>query len=173
MQGLRFTATEPEFSRPYRLESTDGEYPRLIASGTLTHTGSDSQTTIRFDETFASELLLTVTDDRNPPLGIYSVVALSAVRQAVFDTAQTTSPVSVYYGAMNRAPPNYDFSDTLPPRPETQQSLVLTEQRPNPAYRAPEKPFTERAPWVVYVVLIAACLALFGVLRNLVRETGP
>lgn len=172
LQGLRFSTSEPEFARPYRLEAVDGEYPRLIASGTLRSEAGATQTTLRFEETFASELLLTVTDDRNPPLGVYSVIVLSAVRQVVFEASSVASPIRLYYGWPSAGEPHYDFDDRAPRRPQAEQTVFLQEQRENPAYRAPEQPFTERAPWAVYLVLIAACLGLFAVLRNLVREAG-
>ncbi len=169
LHALRFTTAEADFSRPFRLESTAGEHSAHIASGTLSPAEGTSEVTLRFDEAFASELTLTIIDDRNPPLQIYSVVAVSAVRQLLFDASAVSGPLRLYYGNMSAAAPFYDFADRLDRRPTPQATFFLEPERKNPDYRAPEKPFTERAPWAVYLVLAAACLGLFAVLRNLVK----
>ncbi|MEI9971537.1 MAG: hypothetical protein WDO73_05430 [Ignavibacteriota bacterium] len=42
----------------------------------------------------------------------------------------------------------------------------------NPAYRPEPKPLSERSPWLVYLVLIAACAALAGMLLNLAKASA-
>jgi hypothetical protein len=47
--------------------------------------------------------------------------------------------------------------------------LALSAQLPNPIYSPEPKPFSERAPWLIYVVLAAASLALAAILLSLAR----
>jgi len=46
----------------------------------------------------------------------------------------------------------------------------LDERTMNPEYRPPPQPWSERWPWLVYVVLSVASLVLLGVLCLLCRE---
>jgi hypothetical protein len=48
----------------------------------------------------------------------------------------------------------------------------LGPERANPAYRPEPKPLSERSPWLVYLVLIAACGALAGILVNLAKASA-
>jgi hypothetical protein len=50
--------------------------------------------------------------------------------------------------------------------------LMLGPQRDNPAYRAEPKPFSERSPWLVYVVLAAAGIVLAAILASLARASA-
>ena len=176
LHGLRVGVAEGAFSRPYRLERIDGDpaQPVAISSGNLSRTEEQgaSEIVLRFDEVFASELRLVVTDDRNPPLELFAATAVGAARQVVFESPPAErTPLKLYYGNASAGEPRYDFASTLPPvLPEAPQRHFLSSRQFNPDYRPPERPFTERAPWAVYLVLAIACLALFWVLRDLVGK---
>jgi hypothetical protein len=49
---------------------------------------------------------------------------------------------------------------------------ILGTERPNPTYRPEPKPFSERSPWLVYIVLIGACAALAAILVNLAKTSA-
>lgn len=175
LNAIQFFANEAEFSRPFRLEKprSGSRYPELVASGTLRPSEDDGPVVIRFDETFAHTLTLTIVDDRNPPLGAYSISAQSPVRQLLFDASAIQEPLQLYYGNPKAGPPNYDFSATIPSIGGLESSVSRVFADPpqvHANYIPPAVPLTERSPWLVYLVLTAACLALFVILRNLVRE---
>lgn len=69
-----------------------------LASGELTRRedATEGQPAIDFNERFARRLRLTITDDRNPPLSIVSVTAMSATRQVVFESAPAAAPRFVF-----------------------------------------------------------------------------
>ena len=172
-ERLVLTTGDMAFSRPFQVEIVDDPAaPALIASGELTRgTDANSQLPVDFAERFGRRLKLTVIDDRNPPLSIATTAAMSAARQVIFEAASAGSgPVRLYYGNPKALAPHYDLAMRIPANSSVVPSrLVLSIQRDNPIYRPEPKPFSERSPWLIYVVLAAASLALAGILRNLAR----
>jgi hypothetical protein len=174
IQRVLIIAADSVFSRPFQLEAVDNPAaPVLLASGELTREDTGSQLAIEFAEQFARRLRLTVTDDRNAPLSIAAITAQSAARQVVFDSAAAGSgPLRLYYGNPKAMAPRYDLAARLPAELGRGLSrLTLGPQRDNPIYRPEPKPFSERSPWLVYVVLAAASVVLAAILVNLARES--
>jgi hypothetical protein len=174
LQGMVLNVGEPTFSRPFQLDIVDDPAsPVLLASGDLTrneeHANAPAQ--IDFREQFARHLKLTVTDDRNPPLHLESVTALSAARQAIFQSAP--GAVRLYYGNPKGIAPHYEVAARIRASAgAAPDRLVLGAERPNPTYRPEPKPLSERSPWLVYVVLIGACAALAAILVNLAKTSA-
>jgi hypothetical protein len=164
-ERLAFAAGDAEFSRQFQLEIVDDPAaPVLIASGELTRRAN-----IAFTERFGRHLKLTVTDDRNPPLPLTGFSAMSAARQVIFESASgAAGPLRLYYGNPRALAPRYDLAVRIPANSGALR-VVLGPQRSNPIYRPEPKPFSERAPWVIYAVLAAASLALAAILLNLAR----
>ena len=50
--------------------------------------------------------------------------------------------------------------------------LFRSMQRDNPVYRPEPKPFSERSPWLVYVVLAVAGIVLAAILVSLARASA-
>lgn len=181
IQRVLIMAGDGVFSRPFQLEAVDNPAaPVLLASGELTRReNTGSQLAIEFAEQFARRLRLTVTDDRNAPLSITGITAQGAARQVVFDSAalfdSTTGapgPLRLYYGNPRAMAPRYDLAARLPSEWVLARSrITLGPQRENPIYRPEPKPFSERSPWLVYVVLGAASVVLAAILVNLARES--
>jgi len=166
-----------EFSRPFWLEAVDDPAaPVLLASGELTRReGAAGQLTVGFPERWARRLKLTVIDDRNEPLPIFGLTAEGAARQVVFEGASAAPAVMrLYYGNVRALAPRYDLAARL--RAESGQRIAtrlsLGPQRDNPAFRPEPKPFSERSPWLVYVVLAAAGIVLAAILANLARASA-
>ena len=177
LHGLNLQAGEPPFSRPYRLETEDeGNERTLLASGTLRSDpeAPSEPVKLRFPEQFAERLVLTVIDDRNPPLNIYGGSAISAARQVLFSGQRVSAPLRLYYGNPGASPPRYDFEATVPlTPPEGVTPAFPNGQQENPEYEPPAAPLTERAPWAIYLVLAVASLAILALLRNVLRSANP
>ena len=175
LQALSVTVAQAPFSRPYRLEVVDEDpaNPRHLTSGRLVRREGNQTGELRitFAEQFARRLKLTVTDDRNPPLSISNISAHSVARQVIFDVDPAgAGPFKLYYGNRKAAAPRYDFAASLPRvLPQKPLRLPLGAQQDNPAYRPEPKPFSERSPWVIYLVLGLASAILFVILRNLAK----
>jgi len=174
---------------PSRRGSAPGSYPkdepypdstRLPAEGMLTSGqwrrragGQIQPMDIRFPEVVARRLRLTVTDDRNPPLTITAVRSSATAREVVFAaTPEMPQRLRLYFGNPHARPPNYDFARNLPPAldpPPLRVKLELPVEK-NPDYRPLPKPWSERWPWLIYVVLSIASLTLLGILGVLARD---
>ena len=158
-------------TRPFQLEAVDDPAsPRLLASGTLARTEDHATTPVQIDftEQFARRLKLTVVDDRNVPLTINGIVALSAARQVVLRADAGT--LRFYYGNPKAIAPHYE--PHLPAERAFSNPPSLGPERANPIYHPEPKPWSERSPWLVYLVLTGACAALAAILLNLAKASA-
>ena len=171
-ERLSFWVATPAFSRPFQVEIVDDSAaPVLIASGELMRSAETAgqPQVIAFGERFGRRLKLTVVDDRNPPLPLGNITAMSAARQVIFEgELASAGPVRLYYGNPKALAPHYDLGVRIAAIASgTPVRQWLSPQRANPIYRPEPKPFSERSPWLIYVVLAAASLALAGILLSL------
>ena len=176
VQQVLLGVSDGVFSRPFTLQAVDDPAaPVLLASGELTRRESVAgELKVGFEERWARRLRLTVIDDRNPPLPIFGLIAEGAARQVVFDGASAAPGVMrLYYGGARALAPRYDLAARVPAESgRMPERLVLGPQRDNPAYRPEPKPFSERSPWLVYVVLAAAGIVLAAILVSLARASA-
>lgn len=178
-ESLTFNVGDDEFVRPYRLEiANPGEPRQIIAQGELRRRTRDKHKplVISFQEVTARRLRLVVTDYRNPPLHLTGVQYTAPARQIIFEPpADTDEALKLYFGNPKAQEPGYDFASNLPktidpPPVRTTLGNADAEPQQNPKYVIPPKPWSERWPWGVYVVLGATSLVLLGVLGALGRE---
>lgn len=173
-ERLLFDVADNEFTRTYRLETDNPDEPRqFLQSGEWRRRAGEEQRPleIRFNEVQARRLRLVVTDFRNPPLGLMGVRYAAPARQIVFSPPEAGAPLKLYFGNPDAGPPHYDFAAALPARLDPPPvRATLGEVALNPAYRPTPPPWSERWPWLVYVVLGAASLVLLAVLIALGRE---
>ena len=172
VRGIRLGAINGVFSRPYRLEVPAEMRPRTASTGKLTREAeSDEQfVSVEFPEAVVSQLTLIVTDDRNPPLEIAWVSILAAAREVFFDASGGKPPYRLEFGNTTARSPHYDFAASVPTPLDDVQRVTLGRLQPNPAYDPSGAPLSERAPWLAYVALGTACLALFVLLRKVVSS---
>ena len=113
-----------------------------------------------------------MVDDRNKPLTISNVTYTAAVRRLIFARAEVESPLRLYFGNPTAQAPHYDFArnlaDKLSPAPDRGVLAEVAEN--NPSYQPVSKPWTERSPWAIYVILSSACLVLLGILGLLAKD---
>lgn len=164
------------FSRPFEVEVMDDPNNiRLIASGELTkRRGEQKPLTITFDdEVYARKLRLIVTDYSNPPLSMSTIEAGAPLRQVFFELKEfSAQPLRLYFGNMNATAPHYDFEKELQSRLTGQRHYTAAGPlMNNQDYQPPPLPFTERVPWLIYIVLTASSVALGLILFSLARAT--
>jgi hypothetical protein len=149
-------------------------YSAVIASGQWRRRAGEvpKALEITFPETQVHRLRLFVTDNRNPPLNIRSCVFSAAARQVIFEAGDRKGPFTLYFGNGTARDPNYDFGRNLPatvtPKPE--RTELEGETQANPSYHPEPPPWTERWPWLIYVVLGSASAVLIGILGLLAKE---
>jgi hypothetical protein len=174
---LTLEVQEESFSRPFQLEAIDDpQNIRLVASGELTRRTGEARRplVITFDkEEHARKLRLLITDYSNQTLSITSINAAAPARQLVFELKEAAAqPLRLFFGNANAAAPHYDFEQELPAKLATapahsEVGAVVN----NPDYTPEPLPFTERIPWLIYVVLAASSLALAIILIRLARTS--
>ena len=126
---------------------------------------------LSFSEIQAKRLRLTVVDYRNKPLTLNGVTGLAAARQIVIERPQKSDlPLQIYFGNQNAENTNYDFARNLPESlPQVPVRATVSAAEPNPEFTPPPKPWTERFPWLIYVVLASVSVVLAAVIVNLSR----
>ncbi len=126
---------------------------------------------LKFSELAVKRLRLTVADHRNKPLTLTSVTGFGAARQVIFERPQESDlPLQVYFGNASADNPNYDFARNLPEMlPQVPTRATLSAVEPNPEFTPPPVPWTERFPWMIYVVLASVSVVLGAVIVNLSR----
>jgi hypothetical protein len=175
VESLSFEVREDELARPFRLELADpGEPRQYLAGGEWRRRPEEPRKplVIAFPEAMPRRLRLVVTDFRNPPLNITAARYTAAARQVIFrppDDAEGS--LRLYFGNPRAQEPRYDFASTLPATLDPAPLRTdLGVRQANPDYRPPAKPWTERWPWLVYVVLGVASVVLLVLLGLLGRE---
>jgi hypothetical protein len=172
---LSLDIAEDSFSRPFQVETIDDPQDiRLIASGDLTrHYGEEKKPLVIYfnQEAVARKLRLQITDYSNPTLNIRLIDASAPARQLVFELKSPASqPLRLYFGNENVPAPHYDFEKEVGARLSREPvHSQLGDVSANLEYKPEPKPLTERAPWLIYVVLAVSSIALAFVLLSLAR----
>ena len=171
---LRLEIDDDGFTRHYDLEAAEpGGVIRSITDGDLRRPPGRKHEPIEihFAETTAHFLKLRVTDHRNPPLDLKGVQYTSPARELVLARRNIAWPLRLYVGNPRAAEPHYDFAaglaEVLSPAPNR---AAIGPPTANPTYRPEPKPWTDRWPWAIYVVLGTASLVLLALLGLLARE---
>ena len=172
---LTLQIDDESFSRPFEVESFDDpQNASLITSGTLTrHSGNDKPLVIVFDEEeTVRKLRLLITDHSNPTLNITSIQASAPARQLVFELKEPISkPLRLYFGNDTVPAPHYDFENELQSKLSTEPvHSTFGNAITNPEYQPEPRPLTERAPWLIYIVLVVSSIALAFILFSLARS---
>ncbi|HSB28987.1 MAG TPA: DUF3999 family protein [Pyrinomonadaceae bacterium] len=174
---LSITISDASFYRPFEVENFDDpQNPRLLANGYLSRRAGEEPKplVITFDEEEqVRKLRLQITDYSNPTLTIEAIEAGAPARELVFELKQPQRlPLRLFFGNSKVSEPHYDFEKELSGKlKSTPIQASVGEVTKNPAYVPEPLPFTERVPWLIYLVLAAASVALGWILFSLARKT--
>ena len=127
---------------------------------------------VQFNEVQSSRLRIQIADYRNAPLAIQQIRCRAAARQVVFELPSTGGdPLKLHFGNSLAEPAQYDFARNLPIKLEpSPEHVMLGDVTANPEFVPPPKPWTERLPWLIYVVLAGVTLVLAVIIVNLARH---
>jgi hypothetical protein len=175
LHGLLFRTSLDSFARTYQLVSILGDNiaPLPISVGRISRREGEPSGVVmlRFPETFARQLQLTVIDGGEDPIDIVEPAVLLASRRLVVNLdAASAQPLRLYYGNPKASAPDYGLDVEL--SGESAPHLEVGPQQPNPVYEAPQAPFSQQWPWLIYVLTGAASLALLAILRSLVFDVA-
>ena len=167
-------SAKPKDTSPRDLETVDGEISRVrmtVGGDTSSMTFANGNRVIEdvrleMPATLGANLHgdalveIAVENGDDAPLPIKSVRVEMRERKLCFDVAKAPSPV-MYYGDAALLGPVYDFAK-LPLRVNEAATAKLMGEVPNPEYRErPDtRPFTERHPELMWVVLLAVISVL-------------
>ncbi|MBC7817599.1 MAG: hypothetical protein IAG10_11960 [Planctomycetaceae bacterium] len=124
-----------------------------------------------FQEVQTRRLKLHITDHRNPPLSIRSIKFSAPARQVVFARpANEAGEPRLFFGNPLAELPVYDFARNLPAKlaPPPARTELQAAAR-NPDFVPPPQAFTERFPWLIYLVLSSVTVVLAAVIISLSR----
>ena len=128
---------------------------------------------IGFGESRFRYYRVTIANEDNPRLSVNGARASGFVRKLVF-SADPGQSYRLYYGNPEASAPSYDLERIFP--------YLVTEGLPvaalgphlqNPAFTVvapPERPFTERYPWLLPTAVAIAALFIGAFLASLVRQ---
>jgi len=125
-------------------------------------------------------LRLRIADEDNAPIPIDSVtVRTYPVRLLVKAPANVKAPFPLksYWGNPELSAPSYDVSEFLTQATGNRPDVVMRYGQQNPDYQGPpleEQPFTERFPFLLPGILIAAVIAVgYMLVRTMKHVNGP
>jgi len=94
----------------------------------------------------------------------------AAARQVIFQKPTGNAAIRLYTSNPLSLAQEYDFARVLPSTVEPAPvSVKLAKMLRNPRYTPPAVPWTERLPWLLYVVLFIACAVLLGLIFSVSR----
>jgi len=131
----------------------------LAGEGVLSRTAERERLQIQVPEQWNRYLKLRVFNEDNPPLALERVM-LSAPRRVVKFPSTTSGAYWLYAGNHAARQPGYDFGQVIPAKTQA-MPVALGAIEANAGYRAMERPWTDRNPWLLNLVLVLA-VALMG-----------
>ncbi len=177
-QRIEVQIDDPDFNRKCYIEAagppdSKQRFRRIGDAQWQRRAGEDAKPMVaEFGEVRASRLKLVVTDHGNPPLDVRSVKVGGMARQVIFDLPQQPDrDVFLAYGNPKALAPQYDFAANLPPKLDPSPARAeLALRQDNPDHMPEPKPFSERWPWVIYVVLGSISILLAAVIFSVAGQ---
>lgn len=170
---------KPDAARP----PIDGQEPSLpaISSGNILRIHSTQNghkideedlavPTPNFSSDTATHWTVAIHNQDDAPLMLQSVSLQMIARDLCFN-AEPGETYALYYGDSALNPPHYDYAQLFTPDKNAARAALGAEQQ-NPHYQArPDtRPFTEKHPALLWVVLIAAILVLAAIALRASRQ---
>jgi hypothetical protein len=164
------------FHRAVQLEwSPDAVKWVSAGSGVLSRLADETSLTVNV-QGFARHWRARIFDRDDQPLPVTSMHFETVVREILFER-ESPGEYALYYGNPAAQAPAYDLPVLLRGSAPHVNPARLGERQPNPAFREPEKPISERNPWLLQGILIVAVLVLGFVtvqfLRKVQKGTPP
>jgi hypothetical protein len=109
----------------------------------------------------AARLEVAIENGDDPPLPVSSVSLEMRQRRICFDPSFGASPLTLYYGDSALDAPTYDYSKLFRPAAMPLTATLAPETlNPNFEARPENRPFTERHPELLWIVLLAVVCVL-------------
>ncbi len=157
------------FSRTVEIATTNDSqrwYPSY--GGVISRTVEVKQVSLEFPERIDRYLRIIVFNADSAPLH-FGAVTVSGIRRVVKFPANQPGGYFVYVGNPSARRPSYDFASVMPAN-GVPTAAELGGEGVNPLFHLPERPWTDRNPWLLNSALVAAVVAMgFVTLRMMKR----
>jgi len=148
------------FSRRVEVATSgDGKAWSYAGEGVIARTAQQERLSIDFPEQWKRYVRVTVFHGDSAPLKV-ARIRLSDFRRLIEFPAKAAGEYWLYAGNPKARPTSYDVSGLAANTADAADASFGTAEA-NPQYRAPERPWTDRNPYVLNFVLIAA-VAVMG-----------
>jgi hypothetical protein len=152
------------FYRAVEVESSqNGKDWYRVGSGVIERTADREDLVLDFPEQWDRYLRLRILNADDQPLRV-SGISLLACERALRFPAKAAGTYWLYFGNAEARTPSYDLALVLPKQAVEDAPLAsFGSAEPNPAYRAPvapDKPWSDRHPGILYSVLGIAILGM-------------
>ena len=172
---LAIAPAQPNFERNVEIQGEKGEW---LSAGEINriHMVRDGQKIdserqeVPFSAGPQKSIKVIIHNGDDPPLQL-SGARLQQIERRVYFDAPAASPLTLYYGDLKLDPPVYDYAKLFV-RDQAAIAAPLGPEIPNPAFtgRPDDRPWSEKHPAVLWVVIVIAVLTLGAVaLRSLRR----
>jgi len=170
---IALTVDHGLFSRTVEIASAN-ELPHWFSTsgGVIFRTADEERLLLETPERTGRYLKITVFNADSAPLK-FDRVTLSGIRRMVQFPAVEPGSYVAYVGNAGARPPSYDFGHVMP-KNITPAVAALGPMEASPLFRAPERPWTDRNPWLLNGTLIVAVVIMgFISLRMLRKLKSP
>jgi hypothetical protein len=180
---LAIITPQENFYRQVGLEgSNDGVKWKWIQSSDVLYAYNTprfvgNKLSVTYPESTFRYFRLTIRNEDNPPIEIEEIRAHGFLRKLVF-SASPAGIYRLYYGNPSIHAPSYDLERIFPYLvTENLTRAQLGPHTTNPIYIVPSRPFTERYPWLLPMVVAGAAfligLFLLKLLSQIRRQLSP
>jgi hypothetical protein len=157
------------FSRTIEIAgSNDRQHFYATSGGVIFRTSDSEQLSLDIPERSERYLKISIFNADSAPLH-FGPVTLSGIRRVVEFSSAQPGAYFVYFGNSNARQPSYDFARILPAA-GLPASAKLGNLEPNPLFRLPERPWTDRNPWLLNSALVTAVAAMGLVTLRMLKK---
>lgn len=157
---VRLVTSAASFYRTAEFDtSDDGKQWRTVAQRPVYRVAQDESLAVTFCLQHCRYLRIRIFNRDDRPVPVKQVI-VEAPRASLKFLPEAAGPYWLYYGNPKATAPGYDLAVILAKRDAAPLILTAGPEQPNPDYRAPAAPWTERRPEVLYIALAAAVVGL-------------
>jgi hypothetical protein len=168
---IELTVDSGLFSRTVEIAgSNDQQHWYSTAGGVIFRTTEGEQLSLETAERTERYLKIIVFNADSAPLH-FGPVTLSGIRRVVKFASSQTGAYFVYVGNPNARQPSYDFARVLPSK-GLPAGAKLGAVETNPQFRLPERPWTDRNPWLLNGALVVAVIAMGFITLRMMKKVS-
>jgi hypothetical protein len=157
------------FSRAVTVSASNDRKSWSVAGfGKVERTSRQEQLVVTFPEQWARYIRAAINNEDNPPLN-FNRIRVEALKRELIFPAEIAGPYWLYSGNPKAEPARYDLRSTLPSEVNAPRAAFGPIAK-NPDYKAPERPVTERSPWLLPGLLVLLVPALGAIAFRMLRQ---